>query len=132
MSGVNGSTFQIQGARNMSQKENPSSPQEHSRSEKFSLQQEKFVRSDSGEAEVPPIIVKGGSLDVEFPRVPFEDASTGSPVVLAIGPVTGEGHVGRIALVEYRHRQTKEVIAFLRRPANLPHEDCLITVWDDQ
>jgi hypothetical protein len=114
--------------------EKPSSPQEQSRPEKFSLTEQKFVRSDSttGEAEVPPIIIKGGSLDVEFPRVPFEDASTGNPVVFAIGPVTGEGHVGRIALVEYRHKQTKEVIAFLRRPANLPHEDCLITVWDDQ
>lgn len=93
---------------------------------------ERFRRSDTGEAEVPPVIVKGGSLDVEFPRVPFIDAGDGSRVVLARGPLEGPGHVGQITLVEYRHKVTKEVIASHPRPAGLDHRDCLVVVWDDQ
>jgi hypothetical protein len=93
---------------------------------------EEFVRSDTGEAEVPPVIIKGGSLDVEYPRVPFDDPVNKKKVVVTEGPVNGTGHVGKIQLVEFRHKKTKKVHGSLPLPSTLKHEDCLIVIWDDQ
>jgi hypothetical protein len=105
---------------------------EENRKKAAELTGEKFVRSDTGEAEVPPVIIKGGSLDVEHPRVAFDDPVNTTKVVLTVGPVSGSGHVGRIQLVEFRHKQTKEVHGSMRLPSSLRHEDCLILIWDDQ
>lgn len=108
--------------------------------EKSKRAAERFVRSDNGEAEVPPVIIKGGSddnnvisdaIDVEHPRVAFDDPVNQTKVVKTIGPLAGIGHVGTIQLVELRDATTKVVLDSMAVPAGVAR-NCLIMVWDDQ
>lgn len=102
------------------------------REHKASQKHERFVRSDTGEEEVPPVIIKGGSLDVEFGRVPFHDPVNNKDIVLVQSPPASSAGFGKITLVEFRNKVTKQVFAFMPLPTGLTHENCLICIWDDQ
>lgn len=76
-----------------------------------------------GKLEVPPVIVKGGSMNVEFPVGDFED-DTGKPIKVAKHTKNT-----KITVVEVRDHKKKLLNSY-----TLPDElkgKCFVVVWDD-
>jgi hypothetical protein len=79
---------------------------------------------DKGKLEVPPVIIKGGSIEVEFPAVDFDDGDNHTKVKRAKHP-----HDTKILRIEVQDYQKKPIHSYTL-PTNL-NGKCLIYIWDD-
>ena len=77
-----------------------------------------------GKLEVPPIIIKGGSIDVEFPIEAFDDVEHGTKVKKVKHPKNT-----KITVIEVRDYK-KVLLNSYTLPANL-NGKCFVVVWDD-
>ncbi len=79
-----------------------------------------------GRLEVPPVIIKGGSIEVEFKNEPFEDDDNHTKVKKVKYPKKDT----KITVIEVRDYQ-KNILNTYRLPASYDGK-CLIYVWDDE
>lgn len=91
------------------------------RSEKTGVE----VIFDKIKEEVPPVVIKGGSIEVEFPVDAFKNAADGSDVRLAKHP----DDTRKITLILITDNMNNLLNAFTL-PANLGGR-CIIRVFDD-
>ncbi|MBC8029926.1 MAG: hypothetical protein H7Z16_07430 [Pyrinomonadaceae bacterium] len=94
--------------------------QKSEKEEEFGFERE----GRKGTLEVPPVVIKGGSIEVEFPIEPFDAPEHGKKVKLVKHPKNTE-----ITIIEVRDPQ-KNVINTYRLPANLKGK-CYICIWDN-
>jgi hypothetical protein len=77
-----------------------------------------------GKLEVPPVIIKGGSIEVEFKAMDFDDGDNHTKVKKVKHP-----HDTKILRIEVQDYQKNQIHNYVL-PANL-NGKCLIYIWDD-